>query len=116
MQKIFIILMALMALSACSDKKFAFSIHKPAALNMERNSGNIAYDKGWKDGCRASLQASNRFYAISYIGNPVQDPKYIMNTVYRNVWRDAFQFCRVYMKSGEKNDWFNNGKKNIIFQ
>ena len=54
------------------------------------------YVKGWKDGCWTGAHATaNLWYKFKYSFK--QDWRLAQNRVYYKGWKDAFQYCQLYV-------------------
>jgi hypothetical protein len=85
------------------------SFTKPSSMVTTPPEGPQEYTQGWTDGCETAMSGyGNSFYKMFHTAQ--KDPAYIGNPVYDQVWRDAYNYCRVQMKTAQLQGWGNYGE------
>lgn len=70
---------------------------QPASLNLNPPPGPENYRKGWADGCESGANAySSGFYKQIKAFDYRYDATLRNDTVYTQVWKDAFIYCSIY--------------------
>lgn len=97
----------LLMLPACTSMHSDFGLGKPASLSMTPPAGPPEYSQGWSDGCETGIAGyGNSFTKMFYTAK--KDPNYIYSPVYNQVWRDAYAYCRTYIKTAQLHGWGNH--------
>ncbi len=100
---------------ACTNASLSPNIGRPFTLSMTPPAGPVEYQQGWKDGCETGIAGyGNQFTKLFYKAR--KDANFIQNATYQRVWRDAYAYCRVYMKTTQLHGYGNYENDTGIFK
>lgn len=108
--KYIVVTAMLLGLPACTSMHMDPAIGKPASLSMTPPPGPPEYQQGWADGCETGIAGyGNSFTKMFYTAK--KDATYVYNPVYNQVWRDAYAYCRVFMKTAQLHGYGNHSNE-----
>lgn len=103
------IALAFLLLPACTNMHIDPSFGKPSSLDTTPPAGTKEYQQGWSDGCETGIAGyGNSFYKMFH--SVRKNASYIGNPTYDQVWRDAYNYCRVQMKTAQLQGFGNYGE------
>lgn len=104
-----LVVLGLLLLPACTNMHINPSFTKPSSMNTTPPEGPEEYTQGWTDGCETGMAGyANSFYKMFHTAH--KSAEYIGNPVYDQVWRDAYAYCRVQMKTAQLQGYGNYGE------
>ncbi len=97
--KKYLALLAIVFLAGCNS--FDSDLPYKPGFMPELPKGSPEFTQGWKDGCATGLSAyGNDMYKTVYRYR--KTPEYETNATYTGAWRDAYQYCRQYANTWDK--------------
>lgn len=103
-----LLLLVFLFVPACTNMHIDPSFSKPSYMDTKPPEGPEEYTQGWTDGCETAMSGyGNSFYKMFHTAQ--KDKRYIGNPVYDQVWRDAYGYCRVHMKTAQLQGYDNYG-------
>jgi hypothetical protein len=98
MKKILMLVIVALNISACAGS--AIDLTKPVTLNTNPPEGPFEYKKGWSDGCRSGIAATNTAVYMTFgVNQYTLDTDLRYNKLYNTAWRYAYNHCGYSMKS-----------------
>lgn len=100
-----------LCLTGCGGLHMTPGIGRPWSFNANPPPGPPEYQQGWSDGCESAFSGYGNQFAKAF-HSLRKDGAYTENPVYQRVWRDAYDYCRAYMKAtqlhgyGNYNSWY----------
>ena len=107
LKKLLVCVLIVFGLSACTSMHFDPSFTKPASLDMTPPKGPPEYEQGWRDGCETGIAGyGSAFNKLFHTAK--KNVNYVRNPVYNQIWRDAYAYCRVFVKTTQLHGWGNH--------
>lgn len=87
--------------SGCTELHYTFAPFRAGSVPIEDPpAGPPEFQQGFKDGCESGISgwgSVTEKTAHSW----KQDPFLMKNPLYKQIWRDAYHYCRVYMEMAQ---------------